>query len=122
MENKQAALSWARGGCPILQNFEMHDKELTDKCHGFMREKLDTLAKSYQGIPVILFSRAAMYLDTSRGNNYRTYIAGQEHLQGQKFINAYTSEYAKLFALSLKIILYTSLDLSLKCLLAFIKD
>lgn len=95
MENKQAALSWARGGCPILQNFEMHDKELADKCHGFMREKIDTLAKSYHGIPVILFSRAAMYLDSDRGNSYRTYITGQEHLQGQKFINAYTSEYSK---------------------------
>ncbi|OEC68373.1 acyltransferase [Pseudomonas sp. AP19] len=95
MENKQAALSWARGGCPILQNFDMHDKDLADKCHGFMREKLDKLANSYQGIPVILFSRAAMYLDSNRGNSYHTYITGQEHLQGQEFINAYTSEYAK---------------------------
>lgn len=95
IENKQAALSWARGGCPTLQHFEMHDKELASQCHGFISEKLEVLKKSNKGIPVILFSRAAMYLDSSRGNSFRTYFTGQEHLVGQPLVEAYASEYAK---------------------------
>ncbi|WP_262383122.1 MULTISPECIES: acyltransferase family protein [Pseudomonas] len=51
VENKQAALSWARGGCPTLQHFEMHDKELENKCQGFNNEKLEALKKYLPGHP-----------------------------------------------------------------------
>ena len=95
VENKQAALSWARGGCPTLQHFEMHDKELENKCQGFNNEKLEALKNTYQGIPVVLFSRASMYMDSSRGNSYKIYFPGQKALTGQSFAETYTAEYTK---------------------------
>ncbi|MDF3200650.1 acyltransferase family protein [Pseudomonas sp. 1912-s] len=95
IENKQAALSWARGGCPTLQDFEMYDKELASNCKGFNSEKLKVLKTSYQGIPVILFSRASLYSDLSRGNSYRIYFPGKEHLEDQAFVDTYTAEYTK---------------------------
>ncbi|WP_321838072.1 acyltransferase family protein [Pseudomonas kulmbachensis] len=94
-ENAQAALSWPRGGCPTLQNFAMHDKDLESKCRGFNSEKLEALKNSHQGVPVVLFSKAAMYTDTSRGNSYRVYFPGQEHLTGQAFADTYAAEYTK---------------------------
>jgi len=95
MDNPHAALSWARGGCPTLRHFEMHDKELSRKCGGFNAEKLGVLQTSYPGVPVVLFSRASMYLDTSRGNNYRVYFPGQEHLSGRAYVDTYTAEYSR---------------------------
>lgn len=95
VENGQAAMTWARGGCPTLQNFAMHDKELESKCRGFNNEKLEALKNGYPGVPVVLFSRAAMYTDTSRGNSYRIYFPGQEHLVGQSFADTYAAEYTK---------------------------
>ncbi|MFJ3119620.1 acyltransferase family protein [Pseudomonas protegens] len=95
VENKQAALSWARGGCPTLQHFEMHDKEQASKCHGFNKEKLGVLKTSYQGVPVVLFSRAAMYADLSRGNSYRISFPDQDHPVGSSFVDTYTAEYTK---------------------------
>ena len=88
-------MTWARGGCPTLQNFAMHDKELESKCRGFNNEKLEALKNGYPGVPVVLFSRAAMYTDTSRGNSYRIYFPGQEHLVGQSFADTYAAEYTK---------------------------
>ena len=93
--NSQAAFSWARGGCPTLQNFAMHDKDLESKCQGFNNEKFLALKNSHQGVPVVLFSRAAMYTDTSRGNSYRVYFPGKEHLTGQSFADTYAAEYTK---------------------------
>lgn len=95
IENKQAALAWARGGCPTLEHFEMYNKEQASKCHGFNRDKLEVLKNNYEGIPVVLFSRAAMYTDSSRGNSHRVYFPGQEHLSGQLFTDAYIAEYTK---------------------------
>lgn len=93
MENKGAALSWARGGCPTLQNFEMRDKELETKCQGFNSEKMEVLEKSYLGLPVILFSRAALYSDQSRGNSYKVYFDGNAQQDSQSFAEAYVAEY-----------------------------
>lgn len=95
MENTRAALSWSRGGCPTLQNFGMRDKDLESKCHGFNREKLDLLKQSYQGIPVVLFSRAALYSDPSRNNSYRIYFANEPPLDDSSFVEAYTAEYTR---------------------------
>ncbi|WP_248915998.1 acyltransferase family protein [Pseudomonas moorei] len=94
MENTQAALSWARGGCPTLQNFEMRDKELERQCQAFNHEKLEVLKKSYHGIPVVLFSRAAMYSDPSRNNSYRIFFPEKKQLDESSFIETYTARYS----------------------------
>ncbi|WP_460164598.1 acyltransferase family protein [Pseudomonas sp. S2_F03] len=94
MENKQAALSWARGGCPPLQNFAMRDKELESQCQAFNHEKLEVLKRSYQGIPVVLFSRAALYSDPSRNNSYRISFPEQKHLDASSFVETYTEQYS----------------------------
>jgi peptidoglycan/LPS O-acetylase OafA/YrhL len=94
MENQQAALSWARGGCPTLQNFEMRDKALESQCQAFNHEKLEVLKTSYQGIPVVLFSRAALYSDPSRNNSYHIFFPEQKRLDDSSFVEAYTAQYS----------------------------
>lgn len=93
MENTQAALSWSRGGCPTLQNFEMRDKELGSQCQAFNREKLEVLKKSYLGIPVVLFSRSALYSDPSRNNSYGIFFPEKKHLDDSSFVESYTEQY-----------------------------
>lgn len=93
MENPQAALSWSRGGCPTLRNFEMHDKNLERQCHGFNHEKFERLKTSYTGVPVVLFSRAALYADPGRGNSYRISFGGNQQSASGSFVEAYTQEY-----------------------------
>jgi len=89
MENPQAALSWSRGGCPTLAHFAMHDKTVESQCRGFNQEKLQQLKTAYTGIPVVLFSRAALYADSGRENSYR--ISFPE--RPVPFAEAYTEEY-----------------------------
>lgn len=93
MENKEAALEWARGGCPTLQHFEMSDKEFESKCLGFVGEKLATLKTSYQGVPVILFSRASLYLEPSRENGFQVYFNGNAQQDRKSLAESYTTEY-----------------------------
>ncbi|MPQ69310.1 acyltransferase family protein [Pseudomonas sp. MWU12-2323] len=93
MENKEAAIEWARGGCPTLKNFEMSDKEFESKCHGFVGEKLEKLKNSYHGVPVILFSRAALYLEPSRENGFKVYFNGNAQQDNQSRAESYTAEY-----------------------------
>lgn len=93
--NKAAALLWARAGCPTLANFEMLDKELERECRGFNQAKLDVLERSYPGVPVILFSRTALYLDPSRGNNFRVFFNGDDTQESQKSADAFIREYVR---------------------------
>ncbi|QLG94739.1 acyltransferase [Pseudomonas yamanorum] len=93
LENKHAALSWARGGCPTLQGFEMRDKELERQCQAFNQEKLEVLKHSFQGIPVVLFSRAALYSDPSRTNSYRVFFPEINHQDDSSFAEAYNKKY-----------------------------
>lgn len=93
--NKSAALSWARGGCPTLVDFEMQDKDLDSKCRGFNQTKMAALKDTFAGVPVVLFSRAALYSDHSRDNGFRVYLNGDRHQTAQAFAEAYTAEYAK---------------------------
>lgn len=95
VENKGAALSWARGGCPTLLNFRMRDKELETKCQGFNKAKFAALRDSYQGVPVVLFSRAALYSDYSRENGFRVYFDGAAKQTPQAFAELFTQEYVK---------------------------
>ncbi len=93
LKNKHAALSWARGGCPTLQGFEMRDKELERQCQAFNQEKLEVLKHSFQGIPVVLFSRAALYSDPSRTNSYRVFFPEINHQDDSSFAEAYKKKY-----------------------------
>lgn len=93
LENKHAALSWARGGCPTLQGFEMHDKELERQCQAFNQEKLEALKNSFHGIPVVLFSRAALYSDPSRTNSYRIFFPEINHQDDSSFAETYKKKY-----------------------------
>lgn len=95
LENKGAALSWARGGCPTLLDFQMQDKELNSKCPGFTKLKMATLKDSYPGIPVVLFSRTALYSDHSRDNGFRVYFNGDKTQDSQSFAKDFTAEYTK---------------------------
>lgn len=91
MNNPQAALSWSLGGCPTLQSFQMHDKKLERKCQAFNHEKLQILKNSYVGVPVVLFSRAALYADPSRSNSYQIHFPDRLPVS---FGDAYVAEYA----------------------------
>lgn len=93
LENQHAALSWARGGCPTLQGFEMHDKELERQCQAFNQEKLEALKNSFHGIPVVLFSRAALYSDPSRTNSYRVFFPEINHQDDSSFAETYKKKY-----------------------------
>ncbi|MFJ2326491.1 acyltransferase family protein [Pseudomonas sp. NPDC087690] len=95
MSNPQAALSWSRGGCPPLLNFEMRDKDLQDKCRAFNDEKLRVLKTDFPGVPVVLFSRAALYADPGRSNNYRIHFPDSPHSGDAAFVDAYIAEYSK---------------------------
>jgi peptidoglycan/LPS O-acetylase OafA/YrhL len=95
IDNPQAALSWSRGGCPPLQNFEMRDKPLQSQCLAFNHEKLEVLKHSYQGVPVVLFSRAALYADPGRNNSYRIHFPEQVAPGESAFVDAYVAEYSK---------------------------
>ncbi|PKA72626.1 peptidoglycan/LPS O-acetylase OafA/YrhL [Pseudomonas baetica] len=94
IDNPQAALSWSLGGCPALQNFAMRDKDLESKCRAFNHEKLQVLKDSFQEVPVVLFSRAALYADPSRNNPWRIHFPDSPLVGESAFIDAYITEYA----------------------------
>jgi len=95
MSNSEAALGWARGGCPTLIDFEMRDKDLESKCRGFNRDKFSALKESYHGIPVILFSRTSLYSDQRRENGFSVSFEGKKSQDPQAFLETYTAEYTK---------------------------
>ncbi|MNF71122.1 hypothetical protein D3C84_530660 [compost metagenome] len=95
VENKKAALGWARGGCPTLLSFQMRDKELENKCQGFIKEKMATLRESHPGVPVVLFSRTALYADPSRNNSFRVYFGEDVKQTPPAFAESFTQEYVK---------------------------
>jgi len=95
VKNKGAALKWARGGCPTLLNFQMRDKEIESKCQGFNKEKIAALQESHHGVPVVLFSRTALYADPSRSNAFRVYFGEDMKQSPQEFAESFTQEYVK---------------------------
>lgn len=95
VENDGASLSWARGGCPTLTEFEMQDKELERKCRGFNELKFSALKESYLGVPVVLFSRTALYTNNSRDNGFRVYFNGDKNQSTDEFKKSFNTEYAK---------------------------
>lgn len=95
LDNKDAALGWARGGCPTLLNFEMQDKDLESKCRGFNAVKFAELDQSHHGVPVVLFSRAGLYSDRRRENGFRVYFNGEKNQDDHAFSEAFIDEYTK---------------------------
>lgn len=94
LETDQAALGWARAGCPTLIEFHMNNKEVERNCKAFNAEKFAILQTEHQGVPLFLFSRAALYTDPRRHSGYSLYFEGVQD-QGsrafeQRFIQAYT--------------------------------
>ncbi|MGX5726432.1 acyltransferase family protein [Metapseudomonas otitidis] len=69
LNNNGAALGWALGGCPLLLDFEMRDKDRENKCKAFNREKLAILESQLQGTPVVLFNHYALYLDVTKSSS-----------------------------------------------------
>ena len=72
--NPGSALLWALGGCPTLRQFSMQDREQADNCRAFNESRLRLLRETYPGVPVLLFSRTALYLDQSASNRFRVYF------------------------------------------------
>lgn len=93
--NREAALSWSRGGCPTLMDFQMQDHELESKCRAFNQRRFDRLKHDYPGVPVVLLSRAALYSDNRRDNRFRVYFDGQRQQDSTAFAHAFASEYAR---------------------------
>ena len=93
--NPSAALSWSRGGCPTLLDFQMQDRELESKCHVFNQRRFDLLEHEYPGVPVVLLSRAALYSDDRRENRFRVYFNGQRHQESAAFARDFDAEYAR---------------------------
>lgn len=89
--NPEAALSWSRGGCPTLMAFRMQDAELERKCHAFNQRRFAALRDDYPGVPLVLLSRAALYVDNRRENRYRVYFDDQR----QPAPEAFDAEYAR---------------------------
>lgn len=94
-DNSNAALLWARGGCPNLVDFQMQDKAMEEECRRFHQAKFAALKDSYPEIPVVLFSRGALYLDRTRDNRFRVYFKGDTRQDENAFAETYTAEYAK---------------------------
>ncbi len=93
--NRDAALSWSRGGCPTLMAFRMQDAELERKCHAFNQRRFDVLRDDYPGVPLVLLSRSALYVDNRRENRFRVYFDGQRHQAPEAFARAFEAEYAR---------------------------
>lgn len=92
--NPQASLSWSKGGCPILSQFQMRDKNYESDCKGFNRDNFENLKEHYPGVPVILLSRAALYTDNDRSNGHYVIAAGgidQQASQGESYIIEYAT-------------------------------
>lgn len=91
--NRDAALMWARGGCPLLLAYDMRDRKQRDVCQAFMREKIQLLQREYPGIPVFLFSRASMYTDTSRRNSYGVVFSGETETSPEQYVRRFNNEF-----------------------------
>lgn len=95
LANREAALTWSRGGCPTLLDFQMQDRELEGKCHAFNQRRFEVLKNEYPGVPLVLLSRAALYSDNRRENRFRVYFDGQRHQDSAAFAQAFDAEYAR---------------------------
>ena len=92
--NPGSALLWALGGCPTLKHFSMRDSELATNCRAFNESRLKLLRETYPGVPVLLFSRTALYLDRDSGNRFRVHFDPGPQTGSPSLNDAFVSEYA----------------------------
>jgi hypothetical protein len=92
--NPGSALLWALGGCPTLRQFSMRDGELAANCRAFNESRLKLLRETYPGVPVLLFSRTALYLDRNSGNRFRVHFDLEPQTGSPSLDDAFASEYA----------------------------
>ncbi|WPO98878.1 acyltransferase family protein [Pseudomonas sp. HR96] len=93
LENPAASLSWSKGGCPTLGQFEARDKHEELQCKQFNEDKFNRLRHEYAGVPVVLLSRAALYTDADRSNDHYVISAGgvsQQASKGASYRDEYT--------------------------------
>ncbi|AUA33031.1 acyltransferase [Pseudomonas sp. SGAir0191] len=95
LENPGAAMGWARAGCPTLIDFEMGDKDVEQHCKAFNADKFAQLATDYPGVPLFLFSRAALYTDQRRHSGYSVYFNGDKHQSGPEFERQFIQTYTQ---------------------------
>ncbi len=90
INNQGAALEWALGGCPLLLDFTMGDKERQTKCQQFNREKLNILQSSYDRVPVVLFNYYSLYMDSEHRGTFVSAVSGKG---GDKLREAYAAQF-----------------------------
>ncbi|MDX1356862.1 MAG: acyltransferase family protein [Halomonas venusta] len=91
MENTGSALGWALGGCPLLVDFTVRNKDIQDRCKEFNSEKLEILNSSHEGIPVILFNYYALYFDVAKNSD--SYVSAVNQPGSSSLRDSYTKQY-----------------------------
>lgn len=94
LENPSASLSWSKGGCPTLEQFEARDRHEEEQCKQFNQDKFSRLKLEYSGVPVVLLSRAALYTDRDRSNDHYVISAGGVSQRGSLGAS-YRDEYSR---------------------------
>ncbi|WP_249679454.1 acyltransferase family protein [Pseudomonas abieticivorans] len=91
--NPGSTLLWWHGGCPLLLDFDMHNKTQASTCRDFNRDKLERLKQSYPGLPLVLFSRASLYADTVKPSKYTVSFEPGKKTSPALFAKRYIDEY-----------------------------
>jgi hypothetical protein len=72
----------------------MRDEALAANCRAFNESRLKLLQETYPGVPVLLFSRTALYLDRKSGNRFRIHFDLERQADSDSLNDAFASEYA----------------------------
>ncbi len=91
IDNPEAAIVWAQGGCPLLNDFEMRDKKDQALCQTFLEARLKTLATDYEGVPVVIFNRYSLYRDPASGH----YISSVNEPGTSTLNDAYSKQFRR---------------------------
>ena len=93
LKNNGSSLSWARGGCPSLSEFNIKDKESEADCKAFNNDKLEKLKTIYPGTPVVLFSKMGAYSDLRYNQKLQVSFDGINEKNQQEFNQEYIKQY-----------------------------
>lgn len=95
-QNPEAALAWALGGCPLLSDFSMEDKDKALACKAYLDEKTELLRTRYQGIPLILFNRGGLYSDLSRKNSFSVSFSPTIDADPERYAFEYARQFSRM--------------------------